>query len=139
MWSQLLKIASMSKGALVVGVAASAAMVSNAEFSNAPSHNELPSATPVESVTPKATSTAPRASAPTTGTPTASPRNEASSTPSTAALQHGAVPEVFKECVERYLAIRELGDKAPDADRQAVGEVCKAALAQSGLSPAEFW
>jgi len=46
MWSHLIKLVSLSKGALIVGVAASAAMVSNAEFSTAPSHNELPSATP---------------------------------------------------------------------------------------------
>src|SRR5256885_4436786 len=46
MWSHLIKLVSFSKGALIVGVAASAAMVSNAEFSNSPSHNELPSATP---------------------------------------------------------------------------------------------
>src|SRR2546423_7840609 len=46
MWSHLIKLVSLSKSALIVGVAASAAMVSNAEFSNSPSHNELPSATP---------------------------------------------------------------------------------------------
>ena len=134
MWSQVFKIAGMSKGALVVGVAASAAMVSNAEFTNTPSHNELPSATPLTSVAP-ATSSRPA----TSPSAPASPKSEASSAPSAAALQHGRVPDIFKECVERYLAIRELGDKASDADRQAVGEVCKAALAQSGLSPAEFW
>jgi hypothetical protein len=56
MWAQLFKVASMTKGALVVGVAASAAVVSSAaEFSNTPSHNEVPSATPAAKVSePKA-------------------------------------------------------------------------------------
>jgi hypothetical protein len=52
---------------------------------------------------------------------------------------HGDVPAVMKECVEKYLALRELGDATPPADRQATVEICKAALEQSGLSGAEFW
>lgn len=140
----------MSKGALVVGVAASAATVSGGVFSNTPSQHEVPSATPMVSTAPATQASSrpanspsavgeqkkadvPAAQLPAATTP-ASP-----SSPTAADLQHGAVPEIFKECVERYLALRELGDSAPAADRQAVGEVCKAALAQSGLSSADFW
>jgi hypothetical protein len=128
MWSQVIKLVSVSKGALVVGVAASAAMVSSAEFSTTPSRNEVPDATPVSAVAPVAR-------------PVATPESpkDGSSRVTAAAPQHGVVPDVFKECVERYLAIRELGDNAPLADREAVGGVCKAALAESGLSPADFW
>jgi hypothetical protein len=156
MWAQLFKVASMTKGALIVGVAASAAMVSNAEFSNTPSQHELPSATPISSVAPalRVTSSASsrpasspsspveqkKSEVPVAQLPAATPPSSTVPTaPGAAALQHGAVPEVFKECVERYLAICEQGDAAPLADRQIVGEVCKAALSQSGLSGAEFW
>src|SRR5438093_1516298 len=45
MWGHLIKLLSLGKGALVVGVAASAAMVSTAEISNTPSHNEQPTPT----------------------------------------------------------------------------------------------
>ena len=114
MWSQLIKVATMSKGALVVGIAASAAMVSNAEFSNTPSHNEVPSATPI-------VSTAPASSSQQSG------------------LAHGEVPGVIKECVEKYLALRELGDSATTGERRSTGEVCRAALVVSGLGGAEFW
>ena len=123
MWSQLLKIASLSKGALVVGVATGATLVSNAEFSNTPSH-EVPSATPA------ATATQPRVT-----TPVPSP-----STVTTAgSLPHGEVPGVIKECVEKYLALREAGDSASNGDRESTGAVCKAALAISGLSGPDFW
>ena len=54
MWSLLIKIASMGKGALVVTVAASAVMVSSAELSTAPSHHDTPPAfTTPEAKTPK--------------------------------------------------------------------------------------
>ena len=147
MWSQLIKLASISKGALVVGVAASAALVSNAEFSNTPSQHEQPSAAQLA-----ATQTPPRqANSPSTrvepkksdepaaqlpgATPPASPRTE----PSTVGLAHGEVPGVIKECVEKYLALRELGDSATNGERESTEAVCKAALALSGLSGADFW
>ena len=148
MWSQLIKVASMTKGALVVGVAASAAMVSNAEFSNTPSQHEVSPAAPIVStatapasqpaislssrVEPKR-SEVPAAQLPVTA-PSASPASEAKS-----GLAHGEVPGVIKECVEKYLALREQGDSATTGERQSTGEVCRAALAVSGLSGAEFW
>jgi hypothetical protein len=157
MWSQLIRVVGMSKGALVVGVAASAAMVSNAEFSNAPSHNELPSATPSALVSATPATTRP-ANSPSSLTspkisnvpavqlpveaPPASPNTDqpkATSPKAGSAMAHGELPAVVKECVEKYLAIREQGDSAPAADRQSVGEVCKAALTATGLSPADFW
>ena len=145
MWSHLIKLASLSKGALVVGVAASAALVSTAEFSNAPSHDELPSPTPqaIVSAPPAAifkadaVVTAPKATEKATAedpntTPAASPKIESG-------LAHGEIPGVIKECVEKYLAIREQGDSASIGDRRSTGEVCRAALAVSGLTGAEFW
>jgi hypothetical protein len=129
MWSHLIKLISLSKGALVVGVAASAAMVSNAEFSNAPSHHEMPSATPsalVAPATPKPTDKPSTANT----TPAASPKTEE---------KHGEVPQVVKDCIAKYLAVREQGDGAAAADRKAVEEVCKAALTATGLSSADFW
>ncbi len=58
MWGHLIKLLSLGKGALVIGVAASAAMVSNAEISNTPSHhNEEP--TPIVSVSAPPASTRP--------------------------------------------------------------------------------
>jgi len=147
MWSQLIKLASITKGALVVGVAASAALVSNAEFSNTPSQHEPTGATPIVAVTPAASSRpanspstrvepkksdVPTAQLPASTTP--------SSSPSTASgLQHGEVPGVIKECVEKYLALRELGDSATNGERESTEAVCKAALALSGLSGADFW
>jgi len=144
MWSQLIKLASMSKGALVVGVAASAALVSNAEFSNTPSQHEVASATPIVAVapassrpaSPPSTRVEPKKSdQPATQLPAASPKTELS----TVGLAHGEVPGVIKECVEKYLALRELGDSATNGERESTGAVCKAALAQSGLSGADFW
>ena len=134
MWSHLIKLLSLSKGALVVGVAASAAMVSNAEFSNAPSHEELPSATPsafVAPPTPKPTEN-----------PTSKPVTVNTTTPAPSLKteeKHGEVPQVVKDCVVRYLAVREQGDGATAADRKAVAEICRAALAVTGLSTADFW
>ncbi len=136
MWAQLIKVASLSKGALVVGVAASAAMVSNAEFTNAPSHHEVPSASAVASVTPAASSRP-------ASSPSSSVKPKVAEAPASPQIttqeRHGAVPQVVKDCVDRYLAVRELGDSATSSDRVAVGEVCKAALTATGLSSGEFW
>ena len=146
MWSQLIKVATMSKGALVVGIAASAAMVSNAEFSNTPSHNEVPSATPIVSTAPAsssqpANSPSSRVEPKKTDVPAA--QLPASTTPlapsAQSGLAHGEVPGVIRECVEKYLALREQGDSATTGERRSTGEVCRAALAVSGLSGAEFW
>jgi hypothetical protein len=134
MWAHLIKLASLSKGALVVGVAASAAMVSNAEFSNAPSHQEQPSASPsalVAPASPKPTEKPAEKTSPlNTPTSAASPKTEE---------KHGELPQVVKDCVDRYLALRAQGDSAPAADRQAVGDLCTAALAVTGLSSGDFW
>jgi hypothetical protein len=141
MWAHLIKLASLSKGALVVGVAASAAMVSTAEFSNAPSHQEQPSmtasATASASAKTNVTVTAPKATekpAPQSTTTTTTP---SSASPKTEE-KHGEIPQVVKDCVDRYLAIRARGDSAPDANRQAIAEVCTPALAATGLTSAEF-
>lgn len=136
----------MSKGALVVGVAASAAVVSGAEFSNTPSHNEVPTATPIVSTSPVTRTTAPaptepkRTDAPSAKQPAgpAQPEQAPSVTPK-ASLPHGEIPGVIKECVEKYLALREAGDSATNGERESTGAVCKAALAASGLSGADFW
>jgi hypothetical protein len=130
MWSHLIKLVSLSKGALVVGVAASAAMVSNAEFSNTPSHHEPPSATPSALVAPATPKPTERPSTVGTTAPAASPKTEE---------KHGDVPQVVKDCVAKYLAVREQGDGAAAADRKGVEEVCKAALAATGLSSGDFW
>ena len=134
MWAHLIKLATLSKGALVVGVAASAAMVSNAEFSNAPSHQEQPSTSPsalVAPASPKPTEKpAEKPSTVSTPAPAASPKTEE---------KHGEIPQVVKDCVDKYLALRAQGDSAPAADRQAVGDLCKAALAATGLSSGDFW
>ena len=141
MWAHLIKLVSLGKGALVVGVAASAAMVSNAEFSNAPSHQEQPSATASAAASASAKTnvsvTAPKATekpatqntTTTTTTPSASPKTDE---------KHGEIPQVVKDCVDRYLAIRAQGDNAADANRQAIAEVCTPALAATGLTSAEF-
>ncbi len=149
MWSQLIKVASMSKGALVVGVAASAAVVSTAEFSNTPSHNEVPSATPIVVVTPSASSrpaNSPsssaepkKADAPAAQLPASTTPPPSSPSTGAAGLAHGEVPGVIRECVEKYLALRELGDHATNGERESTGAVCKAALEVSGLSGADFW
>lgn len=141
MWGHLIKLVSLGKGALVVGVAASAAMVSNAEFSNAPSHQEQQSATAsaaasasakttVSATAPKATEKpATQNTTATTTPPSASPKTEE---------KHGEIPQVVKDCVDRYLAIRAQGDGAADANRQAIADACKPALTATGLTTAEF-
>jgi hypothetical protein len=141
MWGHLIKLVSLSKGALVVGVAASAAMVSNAEFSNAPSHQEQPSATASAAVSastktnvsvtaPKTSEKpAPQDTTTTTTPPSTSPKGEE---------KYGDIPQVVKNCVDRYLAIRAQGDGAADANRQAIADACTPALNATGLTSAEF-
>jgi hypothetical protein len=130
MWGHLIKLVSVGKGALVIGVAASAAMVSSAEVSNGPSHQELPSATPSALVTSAAPKPSEKPSTGNTTTPAASPKTEE---------KHLEVSLVVKACVAKYLAVREQGDGALAADRQAVEVACKAALTATGLSSADFW
>ena len=111
MWVQLIKVATLSTGALIaliVGVAASAAMVSNAaELSNTPTQYELPSATPSAVV---------------------------SETPA----NHAGASGLIKECVSKYTALRADGDRASHGDRESTTAVCKAAIEQTGLNTAEF-
>ena len=136
MWSHLIKLVSFSKGALIVGVAASAAMVSNAEFSNAPSHNELPSATPsaIVAATPKTE----------VGSPTKPVEKPATEKPATEPKAKDAVAPVasgegvIKECVAKYTALRAAGDNATQGERESTTSVCKAAIEQTGLTSAEF-
>jgi hypothetical protein len=130
----LIKLVSLSKGALLVGVAASAAVVSNAEFSNAPSHPSATASASASAASPNISVTSPtpteKPATRTATTPTASPKREP---------RHGVIPQVVRDCVDKYLAIREQGDSASAADREAVGEVCKAAVVATGLSTADFW
>jgi len=144
MWSHLVKLVSLSKGALIVGVAASAAMVSNAEFSNAPSHNELPSATPHAIVSPVPTTepvkpteqpakteTEKSKSEPKTEPKAAEPKSEDSTSSTT-------LEGLIKECVTKYTALRAAGDTASQGDRESTAAVCKAAIEKTGLTSAEF-
>jgi len=138
MWSHLIKLVSLSKGALIVGVAASAAMVSNAEFSTAPSHNELPSATP-SAIVSTAPATAPvvepsvkPTERPAKTDPKPEPKTQDSATPST------TLEGLIKECVTKYTALRAVGDTASQGDRESTTAVCKAAIEQSGLTSAAF-
>jgi hypothetical protein len=137
MWSHLIKLASLSKGALIVGVAASAAMVSNAEFSTVPSHHELPSATPSALVS-TAPTTAPvvepvkPTEQPAKTDPKTEPKTQDSAAPST------TVEGLIKECVAKYTALRAAGDNASQGDRESTTAVCKAAIEQTGLTSAEF-
>ena len=154
MWSLLIKVASMGKGALVVSVAASAVMVSSAELSTAPSHHDTPPAvTTPEAKTPK---TEFAVTAPVSKPATTEPKPETDKTepksdktdktektektePKTEHGTHDENHGVIKECVEKYLALRAQGDAASRGDRQAVEAVCKAALEQTGLTSAQFW
>jgi len=137
MWSHLIKLASLSKGALIVGVAASAAMVSTAEFSTAPSHNELPSATP-SAIASTAPTTAPATEPvkpteqPANHEPKAEPKRQESAAPAT------TVEGLIKECVTKYTALRAAGDSASQGDRESTSSVCKAAIEQTGLTSAAF-
>jgi len=152
MWSLLIKVASLGKGALVVSVAASAVMVSNAELSTAPSHHDTPPAfaTP-EAKTPKTefAVTAP-VSKPSTTEPKTDKTDKTERTepkpdktektePKTEQGTHDEIHGVVKECIEKYLALRAQGDAASRGDRQSVEAVCKAALEQTGLTSAQFW
>jgi hypothetical protein len=137
MWSHLIKLVSLSKGALIVGVAASAAMVSNAELSTAPSHHELPSATPTAIV-----STAPATEPvkPTEKPAKTEPKTEPKSEPKTqdSASTSTTLEGLIKECVAKYAALRAAGDSASQGDRESTTAVCKAAVEQTGLTSAEF-
>lgn len=157
MWSQLIKIASVSKGALVVGVAASAAMVSNAEFSSTPSHNEVspspaalvasptpprPANSPSSFTSPE-TSSSPAAQLP-ADAPSTTPITTSPSTTKTDVDNKDGNKDttdadgLAKECVEKYLAIRAEGDSASHGDRESTSRVCKAAIEKSGLTSSEF-
>jgi len=137
MWSHLIKLVSLSKGALIVGVAASAAMVSNAEFSNAPSHNDVASATP-SAIVSTAPTTAPviepvkPTEQPAKPEPKAEPKTQDSAASST------SVEGLIKECVTKYTALRAAGDGASQGDRESTTSVCKAAIERTGLTSAEF-
>ena len=145
MWSHLIKIVSLGKGALVVGIAASAAMVSTAEFSNAPSHVPSPSASagaaaprPVSSpssfASPKVSDLP--AVQPPASEPPRSPQS--GSQPSTVSSHESQLSGLVKECVTKYAAVRAAGDSASQGDRQSASSVCKAAIEQSGLTSGEF-
>jgi hypothetical protein len=129
MWAQLIKVATLGKGALVVGIAASAAMVSNAaELPNTPSHNELPSPTAAATASPTAPASSP--------SPFATPK--VSEAPSASPKHTETAPGLVRECVSKYTALRADGDNASHGDRESTTAVCKAAIEQSGLTTAEF-
>src|SRR5438552_2330424 len=120
MWGHLIKLLSLSKGALVIGVAASAAMVSNAEISNTPSHhNEEPSATPIVSIVP-------------------SPKTESSTKPTDKpkSVEQPKSTEPSKPDVSG--GVKECLAKDTAKDPTAL-ETCKKAMAASGLSGDAFW
>ena len=133
MWGHLIKLLSLGKGALIVGVAASAAMVSNAEISNAPSHqNNEPSPSAIVSVTPATTRPA--------NSPSSSAKPKASEVP---AVQQPSAPPptqpstasgVLKECLEKLAALRAAGENASNGDRESTAAVCKSAVEQGGLT-----
>ena len=136
MWSHLIKLVSLSKSAVVVGVAASAALVSNAELSTAPSHVEQPSATPA--IATKA-ELHPASSAPfAVAAPKAADAPAAQQAPSIATKPAPEPSGLAKECVTKYTALRLAGDSASQGDRQSASSVCKAAIEQSGLTSGEF-
>jgi len=139
MWGHLIKLLSLGKGALVIGVAASAAMVSTAEISNAPSHNEQP--TPIVSVSPTPATTPPAHSPSSRVEPKRSEvpavQLPASSSPASPKSNDSA-SGVVKECLEKYAALRAAGDSASNGDRESTAAVCKAAIEQSGLSTKDF-
>ena len=137
MWSHLIKLVSLSKGALVVGIAASAAMVSNAEFTNTPSHTELPSATPTAIVS-VAPTTKPVTEPVVESSSKPSEQPKAAAQPSTASSDKPELSGVVKECLTKYAAVRAAGDSASQGDRQSASSVCKTAIEQSGLTSAEF-
>ena len=133
MWGHLIKLLSLGKGALVIGVAASAAVVSNAEVANTHQYNEP---TPVVSAAPASSRPANSPS------PLASPKHSevpavqqpSSTTPSQPSTASGLI----KECLEKYAALRAAGDSASNGDRESTAAVCKKAIEQSGLSTKDF-
>ena len=131
MWGHLIKLLSLGKGALVVGVAASAAMVSTAEISNAPSHHDEPSATPIALV-----SAPPTAKVEASTKPTDKPKSIEQ--PKSTEPGKPDVSGVVKECLEKYAALRAAGDSASNGDRESTAAVCKTAIEQSGLTTKEF-
>lgn len=157
MWSLLIKVASMGKGALVVSVAAGAVMVSNAELSTKVHDNPPAITAPATTTeTPGLAVTPPKAPAVHNTRPTSEPKTEKKPEPKPENktepktepapenkteqgkghdLDHGLI----KECVEKYLALRAKGDDATAGERQSTEAVCKAALAATGLTSAEFW
>lgn len=147
MWSHLIKIVSLGKGALVIGVAASAAMVSSAEFSTVPSHQELPSATPITSAAPAtlhpthspSSSTPPNASeVPAVHQPASASPSQPSTSPKANASAKPELSGLVKECLTKYTALRAAGEQASQGDRESTTAVCKAAIEQSGLTSGEF-
>src|SRR5207245_5746736 len=127
MWGHLIKLLSLGKGALVIGVAASAAMVSNAEISNTPSHhNEEP--TPIVSVS------APPATPKTESSTKPTEKPKSTEQPKTTESGKPDVSGVVKECLEKYAALRAAGDSASNGDRESTAAVCTTAIEQSDLT-----
>jgi hypothetical protein len=135
MWSHLIKLVSLTKGALIVGVAASAAMVSNAEFSNTPSHNELPSATPSAVVSAVPT---PKPAVESSAKPSEKPTTTTTDQPKVNESGTSDLSGAATECVTKYTALRAAGDSASQGDRESASAACKAAIEQSGLTSSEF-
>ena len=135
MWSHLIKVVSLSKSAVVVGIAASAALVSNAELSSTPSHVEQPSATPAIA---RAAELHPASSAPFAIEAPKTPEAPAVKREPSTTKTEPDVSGVVKECVTKYAALRAAGDSASQGDRQSASSVCKAAIEQSGLTSSEF-
>ena len=141
MWSLLLRSLTLTKGVLVVGVAASAAVVSSPAVSNVAHHEPVPSES--ASAAPAMTSPAspasrekPKASeAPAQQPSSASPaRHDGSSDAAHDELVRGLI----KECHEKYTALKAAGDNATQGQRESTEQVCKHAFAESGLSAADF-
>jgi hypothetical protein len=139
MWGHLIKLLSLGKGMLVVGVAASAAVVSNAEIATT-HHFSEPSATPIVSVSAPPASTRPANSPSSSVKPKTSDvpavQLPASSTP--ASPKHDDVSGLLKECAEKYAKLRAAGDSASNGDRESTMAVCKNAIEKSGLTTKEF-
>lgn len=144
MWSHLIKLVSLGKGALVVGVAASAAMVSSAEISNAPARNEVPSASPSAIVSTAPTAKPAEPAVTPTEKPKAAEQPKSIEQPKSAEQPKSNDPAkpdltgVIKECVTKYLALRAAGDGASQGDRESTTAVCKNAIERTGLTTAEF-
>ena len=134
MWGHLIKLLSLGKGALIVGVAASAAMVSNAEISNAPSHqNNEPSPSAIVSATTRPANS-PSSSAKPKTSDVPAVQQPASSSPASPTTASGLV----KECLEKLAALRAAGENASNGDRESTAAVCKSAVEQGGLTTKEL-